>query len=230
MVEDLLEKRQMDRVPTEGVCVSGRPINRRSPVSGGQNTKSSLRKTVLGRRNAMDDGVRTALSLAILDKIANLDCYRRSSVVLVYVGFGSELQTETFLRRVLDDGKVLLLPRVNREERRLDLHEVENLDQDLEAGTWGIREPKPDLCRRVEPAAIDFVLVPGVAFDPRGARLGYGGDYYDRLFAVCTDSHPFLVAAALELQMVDEVPLEEHDARVDLIITEGGSYAANIPG
>lgn len=196
-------------------------------MSGGQKAKYSLRKTVLGRRDA---GVRIELSLAIMERITHLDCYRRAGVVLAYVGFGSELRTETFLRRALDDGKMLLLPRVNTEERRLDLYEVENLDQDLEAGTWGIREPKPDLCRRVVPAAIDFALVPGVAFDRRGARLGYGGGYYDRLLASCSGPCPFLVAAAFELQMVDEVPLEEHDARVDLILTEGSSYAAHTPG
>ena len=164
-----------------------RDLPRKRPVNIGQNAKSALRETVLARRGAMDTGTRDALSLAIFEEIMHLGCYRSSDVVLAYVGFGSELQTETFLHRILDDGRVLLLPRVNRKERRLDLHEVENLDQDLEAGTWGIREPKPDLCRRVSPAAIDFALVPGVAFDPRGARLGYGGGYYDRLLAGCTE-------------------------------------------
>ena len=198
-------------------------------MSRSQNPKPALRKTVLGRRDALDEGVRAELSLAIVEEITHLDCYRRSGVVLAYVGFGSELRTEAFLRRVLGDGKVLLLPRVNREERRLVLYEVKDPAQELEAGTWGIREPKPDLCRRVEPAAIDFALVPGVAFDRRGARLGYGGGYYDRLLAGCTGSRPFLVAAAFELQVVDEVPLEEHDVRVDLIVTEGDSYTANSP-
>jgi 5-formyltetrahydrofolate cyclo-ligase len=177
----------------------------------------------------MDSETRDALSLAIFDEITHLDCYLRSGVVLAYVGFGSELRTETFLRRVLDDGKVLLLPRVNRNERRLNLHVVKDPAKDLEAGTWGIREPSPDLCPRAEPAALDFALVPGVAFDARGARLGYGGGYYDTLLAGSTKSRPSLVAAAFELQVVDEVPLEEHDVRVDLIVTEGSNYAACLP-
>lgn len=194
-----------------------------------RNAKSALRKDILGRRDALDAGSRDASGAAILDRVLHLDRYRRSGVVLAYVGFGGELQTGTFLRHVLDDGKVLLLPRVNREERRLDLHEVKDLADDLETGTWGIREPNPDLCPRAEPETIDFALVPGVAFDPRGARLGYGGGYYDRLLAGCTGPRPFLVAAAFEVQVVDEVPLEEHDVRLDLIVTEGGSYAADSP-
>ncbi|CAN5527427.1 5-formyltetrahydrofolate cyclo-ligase [soil metagenome] len=176
----------------------------------------------------MDAETRDALSLAIFEKILHLDCYRRSGVVLAYVGFGSELQTDAFVRSVLDGGKMLLLPRVNREERRLNLYEVKDPAQDLEAGTWGIREPSPDLCPRAEPAALDFALVPGVAFDARGARLGYGGGYYDTLLAGSTKSRPSLVAAAFELQVVDEVPLEEHDVRVDLIVTEGSNYAASL--
>lgn len=196
-------------------------------MSENQNAKSALRKAVLGRRDALDVEVRKSLSLAIMEDIPRLDCYRQAGLVLAYVGFGSELRTETLLRRVLDDGKVLVLPRVNREEHDLDLYEVGDLEQNLEAGTWGIREPKPELCPRAEPAAIDFALVPGLAFDRSGARLGYGGGYYDRLLNGLFGPRPFLVAAAFELQMVDEVPLEEHDVRVDLIRTEKNSYAAS---
>lgn len=196
-------------------------------MSGGQGTKPYLRKVVLARRDAVDAGTRAALSRAIIDRITSLDVYRRSGMVLAYVGFGNELQTDAFVSRVLDDGKVLVLPRVNRDERRLDIHEVKNPAQDLEAGTWGIREPKPARCPRAKPEAIDFALVPGVAFDPRGGRLGYGGGYYDRLLASCSGSCPQLVAGAFELQMVEEVPLEEHDVLVGLVVTEGGSYAAD---
>ena len=181
----------------------------------------------------MDAGTRDALSLAILEKLMRLDRYQRSGVVLAYVGFGNELQTDAFVRRVLDDGKVLLLPRVNPEEKLLNLYEVKDPAKDLKAGTWGILEPSPDLCPRAEPDNIDFALVPGVAFDARGARLGYGGGFYDKLLggytAGYTGQRPSLVAAAFELQVVYEVPLEAHDVRMDLIVTEGGKYAASPP-
>ena len=198
-------------------------------MSIGQNAKSGLREAVVARRDAMGTDTRDALSLAIVDKILHLDRYQRSGVVLAYVGFGGELRTDAFIRRVLDDGKVLLLPRVNREGRRLDLYEVKGPAQDLKAGTWGIREPDPERCLPAEPESIDFALIPGVAFDAQGARLGYGGGFYDKLLAGCPEPGPFLVAAAFELQVVDEVPVEEHDVRLNLVVTEEGKYAANPP-
>jgi len=206
--------------------------NRRveSSVSEDRATKSSLRRAVLRRRDAMDAGTRATLSRAIVDGIVGLDAYRRSGMVLAYSSFGSELQTAGFMRHVLDDGKTLVLPRVNRERRLLDLYEVRYLARDLEAGTWGIREPRPDRCPRVEPEAIDFVIVPGVGFDPRGGRLGYGGGYYDRLLAGCSMSCPLLVAGAFEIQMVEEVPVEEHDTLMDLIITEKKHYGSGRHG
>jgi 5-formyltetrahydrofolate cyclo-ligase len=192
--------------------------------------KSLLRRAVLKRRDAMDAGTRATLSRAIVDDIVELDGYRQSGVVLAYSSFGCELQTAEFVRRVLDDGKTLVFPRVNRERRLLDLHEVRDPARDLEAGTWGIREPRPGRCPRVESEAIDFVIVPGVAFDPRGGRLGYGGGYYDRFLADCSTSCPLLVAGAFEIQVVEEVPVEEHDALMNLIITERKHYASGRHG
>jgi 5,10-methenyltetrahydrofolate synthetase len=197
-----------------------------SSVTGDRAGKSSLRRAVLKRRDAMDAGTRAILSRAIVDSIVGLDGYHQSGVVLAYSSFGSELQTAGFLRHVLDDGKTLVLPRVNRERRLLDLHEVRDPARDLEAGTWGIREPRPDRCPRVEPEAIDFVVVPGVGFDPRGGRLGYGGGYYDRLLAGYSNARPLLVAGAFEIQMVEEVPVEEHDTLMNLIVTERKHYDA----
>jgi 5-formyltetrahydrofolate cyclo-ligase len=188
---------------------------------------SSLRKAILARRDAMDAGTRIASSRAILDGITALDGYHASGLVLAYVGFGSELKTDALLRDVLDRGKTLMLPRVNRQERRLELYEVKDPARDLALGTWGIREPKSDRCPRAEPEAVGIVLVPGVAFDPGGGRLGYGGGYHDRLLARLPRPRPLMVAGAFELQIVEEVPLEEHDARVDLIVTESACYATD---
>ena len=175
----------------------------------------------------MDAAVQDTLSRAIIERVTRLESYRRSGVVLAYAGFGSELRTEAFVRRVLDDRKALLLPRVERKERRLELYEVKDPARDLRAGTWGIREPDPDQCSHVELQGVDFALVPGVAFDPGGGRLGYGGGYYDKLLTRCSGQRPVLVAPAFELQVVDAVPFEEHDVRVDLIVTEGGRYTVN---
>ena len=189
-----------------------------------QETKAYLRETVLRRRDAMDAATRTALSRAILGEISALAAYRAAGAVLAYAGFGSELETDAFLRRTLDEGKTLLLPRVDRRNRLLDVYEVGDLVGDLEAGTWGIREPRPDRCAMYDPAAADFVLLPGLAFDARGRRLGYGGGFYDRLLSGSLSPRAWLVAGAFEVQMVEEVPMDEHDVPMDAVVTEGGRY------
>ena len=124
-----------------------------------QETKPYLRSRILGRRDALDPCSRTALSRAIVRDIIETSVYRRSNTVMVYASFGSELQTDEFMRHVLHQGKILLLPRVNHQKGSLDVYRVRDPVRDLQAGTWGIREPRPDRCARVEPHIIDFVLV-----------------------------------------------------------------------
>ena len=101
---------------------------------------------------------------------------------------------------------------------------MRDLDADLTPGPWGIREPDPRRCPPVRPGDVDLVLVPGVAFDAGGGRLGYGGGYYDRLLGTCAEATT-LVAAAFEVQMVERVPMGPGDRRVDLVVTERGVYA-----
>ena len=194
-----------------------------------QEVKAHLRKTVLGRRDALDAGARAALSRTILREISGLDVYRRAGVVLAYAGIGSELRTDAFLRHTLNEGKTVLLPRVNRQRKLLDVYEVRDLAHDLEAGTWGISEPRPDRCTPADPRTIDFVLVPGVAFDAHGGRLGYGAGFYDRLLSGSVSPHAWLVAGAFEAQMVEAVPLNEHDVPVDVVVTEKGRYPPGPP-
>ena len=183
--------------------------------------KAALREVVLRRREALPEEQRASLSSRIVARVLDLRSYRLSNVVLAYASFGTELRTDGFLRRVLGDGKTLLLPRVEREG--LTLYEVRDLARDLSPGTWGIREPRPEYCPVSDPGIVDFALIPGVAFDRKGGRLGYGGGFYDRLLASLPDGPP-LVSGAFEVQVVDEVPVGPHDAPVHAVVTEEGIY------
>ena len=194
-----------------------------------QAAKALLREKVLARRDAMDAATRAALSQAVLEEIAGLPAYRDARAVLAYAGFGSELRTGGFLRRVLDEGKTLLLPRVNREDKLLEVYEVGDPERDLQAGTWGISEPMPERCAVADPLNTDFVLVPGVAFDARGGRLGHGAGFYDRLISTSLPPRAWLVAGAFETQMVEEVPMDEHDMSIDTVVTEKAHYHAGSP-
>ncbi len=189
-----------------------------------QEAKPSLRKRILGRRDAMEPWTRTALSRAIVQDIVETSVYRRSKTIMAYASFGSELQTGEFVRHTLAQGKTLLLPRVDHRKGLLEVYRVRDPVRDAQIGTWGIREPNPDRCARVDPHAVDFVLVPGLAFDMLGARLGYGGGFYDKLLADGLSSGAWLVAGAFESQMVVKVPVEEHDMTMDIVVTENGHY------
>jgi 5-formyltetrahydrofolate cyclo-ligase len=147
-----------------------------------------------------------------------LPAYRAARAVAAYASFGSEFDTSEFLATALAEGKQLALPRINRAQGALELRHVVDLDADLVAGVWGIREPAQH-CPLLAPAMVDFMLVPGVAFAASGARLGYGGGFYDRLIA-SLDGRTARIAAAYQLQMVDQLPEGTQDQRVNEIITE----------
>lgn len=142
--------------------------------------------------------------------------YSRASSILAFASFGSELNTQSLLRRVISDGKNLILPRVNKATQRLQLHHIKGLDE-LIPGTWGILEPHADAIV-FNLADIDLIIVPGVAFDRAGFRIGYGKGFYDKLLPVANPATTRL-SAAFDCQIVDAVPNDAHDERVDLIIT-----------
>jgi 5,10-methenyltetrahydrofolate synthetase len=187
-------------------------------------TKAALRRETLARRDALDPGVRARLASIALSRVTTLSAYRRARAMLAYASFGSELDTRLFLREVLASGRLLALPRVDRAARRLALHQVRDPDAELQPGTWGIPEPDSARCRNVAPGEIDFILVPGLVFDREGGRIGYGAGYYDRLLTAWPAPVPPLVAAAFEVQLVPAVPMLAGDRRVDLVVTESGTY------
>ena len=180
--------------------------------------KATLRTTILARRNAMDGEARARHSSTITAKLLALPAYRAADVVAAYAAFGSEFDTSHFLAAVLAAGKHLVLPRINRALRALELRQVIDLNGDLVAGVWGIPEPAPR-CTIVDPKKVNFMLVPGVAFSSSGARLGYGGGFYDRLIALL-DSRTVRIAAAFQLQVVAQLPEAPHDQRVSAVLTE----------
>lgn len=189
-----------------------------SPSEATRQAKAALRQAILARRDAADVATRSRNSQTITQKLSALPEYRAADVVVAYASFGSELDTSEFLVGILADGKQLVLPRINRAQRVLELRQVDDLDADLVAGVWGIREPA-ERCPILSPAVVEFMLVPGVAFTASGARLGYGGGFYDRLL-VSFDRRVARFAAAFDLQMVDQLPEGPRDQRVDRVITE----------
>jgi 5-formyltetrahydrofolate cyclo-ligase len=183
-------------------------------------TKPEIRRHVLAMREELDAGLREAYSKRIISRIRDMEAYRKAGAVLGYMNIGAEFCSDIWVGHVLEDGKRLALPRINRHANHLDLYWVEDLGSQLAAGMWGIREPVVERCQRLaSPNEVEFALLPGVAFCRDGARIGYGGGYYDKLLGSMM-RRPRLAAAAFMLQLVDHIPQEMTDVKVEWIITE----------
>jgi len=179
--------------------------------------KRALRERILGARDALDAGVRMQESSAIAQRIASLASFRAAGCVVLTLPFRSEWNTRVLLDDALGRGAAVALPRVNQATRMIELHRVRDANGDIAEGYRGIPEPLASL-PRVETSDVEWILVPGVAFDLRGRRLGYGGGYYDRLLPLLP-AHASRIAGAFDLQVVDGIPAAPHDLSVNAIAT-----------
>src|SRR5205823_15086320 len=150
------------------------------PITDPREAKRRLRERVLRSRDALPAELRARFGAAITEQLLAREDFRAARTVLLSVAFRSEWETRPMFSAAQALGKTTVAPRVDRERRMLGLCAVANLEHDIGSGYLGIGEPLSH-CPSVDPSAIDWVLVPGVAFDPSGHRIGYGGGYYDRL-------------------------------------------------
>lgn len=185
-----------------------------------QAMKQAIRQRIIAARQQMAEQERARLSCAIAARIASLDAYRTASTVLAYLNFGAEFAAEGLVQQALQEGKRVLLPKVNRATNELDVYRVADLQHDVAPGLWDIREPLAERCTRIDALeAVDFILLPGVAFGRDGARLGYGGGFYDKLLARLKHD-PVLAAGAYAMQIVEGIPQEATDRKVEWLVTE----------
>ncbi len=176
--------------------------------------KRALRNEVRARILAMPPEDRSREEHALFERLPRLPGFGTATTVLLYASaFPEELNTAPMLKLALDLGKRLICPRVVREDRRLALFEIVDPARDFVPGTLGIPEPGPDR-PEVDPSAIDWVLVPGLAFDARCYRIGRGAGHYDRLLPTLRPDAPRW-ALCLSSQWVPALPIEPHDARLD---------------
>jgi len=182
-------------------------------------SKSELRKAVLRARRALSPAEVAEKSALVIEKVLLMKEYLQADTIMVYLDFRNEVQTGPLVRHSLSAGKRVTVPLTDTANHKLIPSLLQNFPGDLQPGTWGILEPKPDCLRYVDPTEIDLVFVPGVAFDLSGNRLGYGGGFYDR-FLLQTGPHTFFIALAFELQVKPCVYPDVHDIPVHWVVTE----------
>jgi 5-formyltetrahydrofolate cyclo-ligase len=174
--------------------------------------KADLRRRLRAVRAAVDG--RAARSVALCAAVVELPAYATAEVVMSFASFRSEVDTSSLHARAWNDGKALLLPRVEAH----DLVAVEVTVRDaLVTSPLGIDEPAGPAVDRARLAG-SLVIVPGLAFTPDGHRLGYGGGYYDRFLASLPPS-VVTIGLCFREQVVDDLPLDPHDLPVDHVVT-----------
>ncbi len=176
--------------------------------------KSEIRKLVLAKRDAMSRTETREKSRMIQERLVALPEFRKASAIMFYVQKGNEVMTDTIIEYSLGEGKRVAVPFSDKRSKTLVPSLISSLSE-LEMGSFGIPEPRE--LHPIEAEAIELIIVPGIAFDRSGNRIGYGHGYYDRFLKTTKTKK---IALAYELQIVDEIPNHSNDIKMDKIVTE----------
>ncbi len=179
--------------------------------------KSDIRRSALARRDALSPLEIRRRSEAASSRLTELGEFQRARTVVFFLSFGSEIDTLPAVRAALASGTRVAAPRADPDSRGLQPCEIRDIDSDLAPGAYGIREPV-DGCRPVPADEIDAVLVPAAVWGEDGYRIGYGGGYYDRFLRKVPRA--VRIGFGLEVQVLPQVPHEEHDLPVDVLVTD----------
>jgi len=176
--------------------------------------KEDLREEIRKRRASLSTYEVLEKSNEIVARLKNLEEFERAGVIACYISFDNEVYTHGLIREFMEKKKILV-PVVD-ENGGIFLSHLRRWEE-LQSGAYGILEPAKEFLRRASVENADIIIVPGIVFDERGNRIGYGGGYYDRLLS---STNALKVALAYEFQVLREIPAEEHDVRMDIIVTE----------
>ena len=177
--------------------------------------KKILRREFLSKRAAIPHDERDRISHELIKKFLATEIYREAKIIMAYASTPDELQLNELFAACFADKKILAIPFIVG-KGRMRAVEVPNFDA-LEVGEFNILTVKRELRKFIDPAQIDCVIVPGAAFDLSGGRLGLGGGYYDRFLPLAVNAKK--IALAYNFQLVDSLPTEEHDAKIDTVLT-----------
>jgi 5-formyltetrahydrofolate cyclo-ligase len=183
--------------------------------------KKRIRGEMIERRRGLSADEAAERGRAIAERLIGLPEYGRARLVHSYVAMPGEVDTRGFIEAALASGRRVLVPVVEKGRRDLRHAEISSLLDLRPEGDWGIHQPPPEFVRDAPPDGIGLVVVPGLAFDPRGNRIGFGGGYYDR-FLSGLDAPK--AAVAYGFQVLPRVPTTDRDVAVDLILTEERVY------
>lgn len=177
--------------------------------------KKEIRRKVISKRDLLKNKIE--LDEVIEKKLKDNKIYKNSKNIFIYLGFGSEINTIKYVEDFLQEGKKIIVPYTDMKNKVMYGIEINTLDG-LKKNKFGILEPT-DGSEIFNKEDIDLIIMPGVAFDRSGNRVGYGGGYYDKFLSEINSDIP-TIALAYDIQILEEVPSEKHDIKVYMVITE----------
>ena len=180
--------------------------------------KKTLRKKFISERNSLASDYRNSSTNTIFATLEEQNFFESSEKIFIYVGFGSEITTETFIKKWINK-KQIFVPKI--ENGKMNLIRLKSWDE-LAPGHFGVLEPTSS---DYYEGKIDLVVTPSIVFDNNGYRLGYGKGYYDKYFS--SREYDISVGLSYHKLLQDNVPKEDHDIKVDVIITEEKTFIIN---
>lgn len=177
--------------------------------------KKEIRKAFLKERDALPTVEILRKSNDIISTLLSIKEFEEARKVLLYISFGSEVNTHGLIR-LLFGRKEVFVPIVDKERKEIFISELRRWEE-LSSGAYGILEPEKDYIRKGDVKEMEIAIVPGVAFDEYGYRIGYGGGYYDKLLKKMDGVK---IGIAYDFQILKKLPHENHDVRMDKIVTE----------
>jgi 5-formyltetrahydrofolate cyclo-ligase len=181
-------------------------------------SKSQLRTRMRSLLESMTDQQRHAASVAACQRLATLEAFANAHVVMLYMPLAAEVDVTPAALRAFSSGQTVCVPRVDWQRKDMSSIEITSLDDRvLDTDEHGVRSPRNG--RLILPDSIDLIVLPALAFDPQGHRLGRGGGYYDRFLARLKPG-TIAVGLAFDVQVIDSVPVDGRDAAVDVLVTD----------
>jgi 5-formyltetrahydrofolate cyclo-ligase len=181
--------------------------------------KQEIRQGITNSLETLSTEEKAEKTRGIENRVFEFANFLEAKVVLLYVASKNEVRTDGILRRCFDYNKIVVLPAFETTRYKIKLYKIENPSVDIILGSRQIPEPNPAKCKVVPMDCLDIALIPAVALDEKGGRIGSGEGYYDR-FIPKLPITTRKVALAFEDQILPQVPMESHDKHVDIIITE----------
>lgn len=180
--------------------------------------KQKVRREILKKLKAQKEETRIEKSRQIEEKLFNLPVFEQAQIIMFYVSTKSEVDTSNMIKKAIKAGKKIVVPVISHNKADMAVSLVSGRKLELEIGPYGIKQPKAKYLKPISPQQLDLMVVPGVAFDACGRRLGRGKGYYDR-FLETKSNKTHTLGLAFKFQIVSDLPYSWHDHPVDQVIS-----------